>query len=192
MQGKEVGSRRSNRVAVHRNSLEDHPAANAGGLAASALAETQVDERSCNPKRPKDSNRSTVGFRRIWTLCTRQTNRTHHRGGIRPAICQWEIRTRTTRAPTQGSRSDDVTDTCTGRYRTPQTRRECGETVQNAACARKRRLLKFVVSNSSWKDGKLTVQYRQPFDYLALGGNNEKGPNSERLEKGQNECWLLR
>lgn len=31
----------------------------------------------------------------------------------------------------------------------------------------KRKLLKFVVSNSTWKEGTLTVQYRQPFDLFA-------------------------
>ena len=31
----------------------------------------------------------------------------------------------------------------------------------------KRRLLNFLVSNSSWRDGELTVQLRQPFDLIA-------------------------
>ena len=31
----------------------------------------------------------------------------------------------------------------------------------------KRRLLDFVVSNCSWKEGQLTAVYRQPFDMLA-------------------------
>jgi hypothetical protein len=53
--------------------------------------------------------------------------------------------------------------------------------------------LKFVVSNSSWKGGKLTVQYRQPFDLFSTWEETmKKGPISERLEKGQNENWLLR
>lgn len=33
--------------------------------------------------------------------------------------------------------------------------------------AEKRRLLDFVVSNSTWADGKLSVKYREPFDLLA-------------------------
>ena len=33
--------------------------------------------------------------------------------------------------------------------------------------AEKRRLLDFVVSNSTWKDGELAAEYRQPFDLLA-------------------------
>ena len=31
----------------------------------------------------------------------------------------------------------------------------------------KRRLLNFLVSNSSWRDGELTVTLRQPFDLIA-------------------------
>jgi hypothetical protein len=32
----------------------------------------------------------------------------------------------------------------------------------------KRRLLNFVLSNSSWKDGRLIPGYRKPFDLLAV------------------------
>jgi hypothetical protein len=32
----------------------------------------------------------------------------------------------------------------------------------------KRRILNFVFSNSSWKDGRLIPAYRKPFDLLAL------------------------
>ncbi len=35
----------------------------------------------------------------------------------------------------------------------------------------KRRLLDFVLSNSTWKNGELTVEYRQPFDMIALEAN---------------------
>jgi len=34
--------------------------------------------------------------------------------------------------------------------------------------AEKRKLLDFVLSNCSWKDGELTAKYRQPFDVLAV------------------------
>ena len=34
----------------------------------------------------------------------------------------------------------------------------------------KRRLLQFAISNSTWKDGGLTVKYRQPFDLFATWG----------------------
>lgn len=33
--------------------------------------------------------------------------------------------------------------------------------------AEKRRLLDFVVQNSTWKNGELSATYRQPFDMLA-------------------------
>jgi len=32
----------------------------------------------------------------------------------------------------------------------------------------KRRLLDFLVSNCSWKDGKLTANFQEPFNMLAL------------------------
>ena len=56
----------------------------------------------------------------------------------------------------------------------------------------KRRLLDFVVSNSTWKDGELSVTYRQPFDMLAVttSASNEKkvaGGDSDDLR----QVWLL-
>jgi hypothetical protein len=48
----------------------------------------------------------------------------------------------------------------------------------------KRRLLNFVLSNSTWKNGELSVTFRQPFDLLAqttaivAGGNGGSGLNS--------------
>ena len=52
----------------------------------------------------------------------------------------------------------------------------------------KRRLLQYLLSNSSWKAGKLTVEYRKPFDFLTKfaatgsdeppsGGVSEGGPS---------------
>src|SRR5262249_12464429 len=38
----------------------------------------------------------------------------------------------------------------------------------------KRRLLDFVLSNCTWKDGRLTVQFRQPFDLLAVTNESVK------------------
>ena len=57
--------------------------------------------------------------------------------------------------------------------------------------AEKRRLLDFVVSNCSWKDGKLTPEFRQPFDMLAVA--NDQNQNPEAAEANQNrpnENWL--
>src|SRR5262249_57449591 len=35
--------------------------------------------------------------------------------------------------------------------------------------AEKRQLLKFVVSNSTWRDGRLSISYRPPFDLILDG-----------------------
>ncbi len=68
-----------------------------------------------------------------------------------------------------------------------------GRTVQPADARRlfakqepqeKRRLLNFVLSNSTWKNGELSVTFRQPFDLLAqttaivTRGNGGSGLNS--------------
>lgn len=55
----------------------------------------------------------------------------------------------------------------------------------------KRRLLDFVVSNSTWKDGELLETYRHPFDMLAVttSASNEKkvaGGDSDDLR----QVWL--
>ena len=42
-----------------------------------------------------------------------------------------------------------------------------GVLFEKQPAAEKRRLLDFVVSNSTWKDGELAAEYRQPFDLLA-------------------------
>jgi site-specific DNA recombinase len=55
----------------------------------------------------------------------------------------------------------------------------------------KRRLLDFVVSNCSWKGGKLTIELRQPFDLLA---KTTTGAAASGVLKGgdfrQSEIWL--
>jgi DNA invertase Pin-like site-specific DNA recombinase len=57
----------------------------------------------------------------------------------------------------------------------------------------KRRLLRFVLSNCTWKDGELQPTFKQPFDLLAHSGAAMKMPvGSVGLETGQNEEWLLR
>jgi hypothetical protein len=42
----------------------------------------------------------------------------------------------------------------------------------------KRELLKYVISNSTWKEGTLTVSYRQPFDLFTTWREkmNEESP----------------
>jgi hypothetical protein len=57
----------------------------------------------------------------------------------------------------------------------------------------KRELLKFVVSNSTWKEGKLTVIYRQPFDLFTTWRVNMQNDSTLKQPKnGRNEKWLLR
>ena len=57
----------------------------------------------------------------------------------------------------------------------------------------KRRLLNFVVSNCTWKDGRLSADFRQPFDMLAVTASARAthegagGPTG-----GVSENWLLR
>jgi site-specific DNA recombinase len=43
---------------------------------------------------------------------------------------------------------------------------------ENEQPLEKRRLLNFVLSNSSWKDGALRATFRQPFDLIANGGGD--------------------
>jgi hypothetical protein len=40
--------------------------------------------------------------------------------------------------------------------------------VSRLRAIEKRKLLDFVLSNSRWKDGELAVEYRKPFDLLAV------------------------
>ena len=44
---------------------------------------------------------------------------------------------------------------------------KAGTLFRQQSSGEKRRLLEFVLSNSTWKDGRLTAEYRQPFDLLA-------------------------
>ena len=55
----------------------------------------------------------------------------------------------------------------------------------------KRRLLNFVVSNCSWKDGELSVALRQPFDLLAdttARARQQRG--SEGVDLAKKAIWL--
>ena len=59
--------------------------------------------------------------------------------------------------------------------------------------AEKRRLLGFVLSICSWKDGRLTAAYRQPSDLLAknvIALKNKKP--AEQAQTGISENWLPR
>ena len=59
----------------------------------------------------------------------------------------------------------------------------------------KRRLLDFVLSNSTWGNGKLTVEFRQPFDLIAVAATELKqmkaaGVGSDDLHQFK-YCWSL-
>jgi hypothetical protein len=55
----------------------------------------------------------------------------------------------------------------------------------------KRKLLDFVLSNCSWKGGKLAAKYRQPFDILAVAVASERQRKGEGMtETARNEIWL--
>jgi site-specific DNA recombinase len=59
------------------------------------------------------------------------------------------------------------------------------------AAGEKRKLLQFVLSNCSWKAGELTVQYRKPFDLLALAASaNQQVGSGGHTETGHIEKWL--
>jgi site-specific DNA recombinase len=55
----------------------------------------------------------------------------------------------------------------------------------------KRRLLNFVLSNCTWKNGQLTATYRQPFDLLAVSTAAHKAEKATRgSSSGLSANWL--
>jgi hypothetical protein len=57
----------------------------------------------------------------------------------------------------------------------------------------KRRLLNFVLSNSTWNNGELTPEFRQPFDVLAVTNKSYKSKRAARACPGGTfENWLRR
>ena len=57
--------------------------------------------------------------------------------------------------------------------------------------AEKRRLLNFVHSNSSWKNGELTTNYRKPLDLLAVSNRTyTQKKTAFPVENGLFEFWL--
>lgn len=56
----------------------------------------------------------------------------------------------------------------------------------------KRRLLNFLVSNCIWKDGLLTVQFKQPFGTLAeFIADLDNNKSLESAKTGGFKKWLL-
>lgn len=55
----------------------------------------------------------------------------------------------------------------------------------------KRRLLDFVLSNCTWANGKLTVEYRQPFEMLAVTNEAYQKEKADGAgSDGLSEKWL--
>ena len=48
------------------------------------------------------------------------------------------------------------------------------ELFEKQSGSEKRRLIDFVLSNSTWGDGELIVEFRQPFDLIAVGATELK------------------
>jgi hypothetical protein len=63
--------------------------------------------------------------------------------------------------------------------------------VRAAAAAQKRRLVNFVLSNCSWKDGEARVTFRQPFDLLAETTAMAARQEAENTaNSAKSEIWL--
>ncbi|MFT5525175.1 MAG: hypothetical protein ACI9HK_003142 [Pirellulaceae bacterium] len=56
------------------------------------------------------------------------------------------------------------------------------ELFEEQPASEKRRLLEFVVSNSSWAAGELTIEFRQPFDLIAVGVTESKQKNATGVD----------
>ena len=52
------------------------------------------------------------------------------------------------------------------------------------SASEKRRLLDFVLSNSTWGNGELTVEFRQPFDMIAVGTTDLKQKKAAGADSG--------
>ena len=52
------------------------------------------------------------------------------------------------------------------------------------SASEKRRLLDFVLSNSTWGNGELTVEFRQPFDLIAVGTTELKQKKAAGADSG--------
>ncbi len=62
---------------------------------------------------------------------------------------------------------------------------------ENQEMQEKRRILGFVFSNSTWKDGRLIPNYRKPFDMLALtNAVYQNGKATRPAKSGLSEIWL--
>ena len=91
-------------------------------------------------------------------------------------------------------------------YHRSATRTYCDEGVHLLELARrasrlfesqepreKRRLLVFLLSNCSWKEGKLDATFRQPFDLLSVAATTaSRSKSAEGGSEAVSKDWLLR
>ncbi len=69
--------------------------------------------------------------------------------------------------------------------------RKAAKLFQEQPASEKRRLLDFVVSNCSWKNGELAVTFRQPFDIIAGTVANDRAMiSTEDVSVDRSEIWL--
>jgi hypothetical protein len=69
--------------------------------------------------------------------------------------------------------------------------RKAGELFRKQDPEQHAKLLEFVLSNSVWKHGKLTVTFNQPFDLLAVTTAAQPGQTSpELVASGLSDGWL--
>jgi len=69
--------------------------------------------------------------------------------------------------------------------------RRAHELFQKQPANEKRRMLDFVLSNCSWKDGKLTATFRQPFDIIAGTVANDQAARAAGDDSNdRSEIWL--
>jgi len=69
--------------------------------------------------------------------------------------------------------------------------RRAHELFAKQPAGEKRKMLDLLLSNSVWKDGELTVTYREPFDIIAKSANAERAlAPTGTTEEARSEVWL--
>ena len=61
---------------------------------------------------------------------------------------------------------------------------------EKQSASERHRLLDFVLSNSTWDNGQLTAEFRQPFDLIALGTTEMK--QKKAAEVGFDDLYQLK
>ena len=69
--------------------------------------------------------------------------------------------------------------------------RRAHELFAKQPAGEKRKMLDLLLSNSSWKDGELTVTYREPFDIIAQSATRQRAlAPTGTSEEARSEVWL--